>query len=158
MNTTGIHKVPGQSSNQTTPVPPAAVLTPWNNHSWDDGLHIDQLSSLDRLTVLTQHSTYEIVIVSPANGEVLVGGGEFFPEFTRGRLAGSPLRGRFPKKAKTSSRLPHRVRRRTGRDRPEPRAHDLGRIRPARRRRNVITSRKPAPASASPRRSRPRRR
>src|SRR6476659_5291055 len=97
MNTTSIHKVPGQSSNQTTAVPAAAVLSTWNNHSWDDGLHIDQLSSLDRLTVLTQHSTYEIVIVSPANGEVLVRGGEFFPEFTSVRLAGSTLGGSFLK-------------------------------------------------------------
>ena len=97
MKTTSIHKVPGQSSNQTTAVPAAAVLSTWNNHSWDDGLHIDQLSSLDRLTVLTQHSTYEIVIVSPANGEVLVRGGEFFPEFTSVRLAGSTLGGSFLK-------------------------------------------------------------
>src|SRR4029453_2663972 len=89
MNTTSIHKVPGQSSNQTTAVPAAAVLSTWNNHSWDDGLQNDKLSALDRLTVLTQHSTYEIVIVSPANGEVLVRGGEFFPEFTSVRLPGS---------------------------------------------------------------------
>src|SRR4029434_529894 len=97
MNTTSIHKVPGQSSNQTTAVPAAAVLSTWNNHSWDDGLQIDQLSALDRLTVLTQHSTYEIVIVSPTNGEVLVRGGEFFPEFTTVRLAGSTLGGSFLK-------------------------------------------------------------
>jgi len=75
MNTTTIQKVHGQQpANQTTAVPAAAVLSTWNSHSWDDGLHIDQLTALDRLTVLTQHSTYEIVIVSPANGEVLVRG------------------------------------------------------------------------------------
>jgi len=97
MNTTSILKAPRQPSNQTTAVPAAAVLSTWNSHSWDDGLRIDQLSGLDRLTVLTQHSTYEIVIVSPINGEVLVRGGEFFPEFTSVRLAGSTLGGSFLK-------------------------------------------------------------
>ena len=72
-------------------------MSTWNSHSWDDGLHIDQLTALDRLTVLTHHSTYEIVIVSPATGEVLVRGGEFFPEFTTVRLAGSTLGGSFLK-------------------------------------------------------------
>jgi hypothetical protein len=97
MDTTTVQKVPNQSSNQTTAVPAAAVLSTWNNHPWDDGLHIDQLNGLDRLTVLTQHSTYELVIVSPATGEVLVRGGEFFPEFTSVRLAGSTLGGSFLK-------------------------------------------------------------
>jgi hypothetical protein len=97
MNTTIIQKAREQAAAHTTAVPAAAVLSTWNSHSWDDGLHIDQLTALDRLTVLTQHSTYEIVIVSPASGEVLVRGGEFFPEFTTVRLAGSTLGGSFLK-------------------------------------------------------------
>jgi hypothetical protein len=97
MNTTIIQKAREQTAAQTTAVPAAAVLSTWNSHSWDDGLHIDQLTAVDRLTVLTQHSTYEIVIVSPASGEVLVRGGEFFPEFTTVRLAGSTLGGSFLK-------------------------------------------------------------
>jgi len=82
---------------QTTAVPAAAVLSTWNSHSWEDGLHIDQLSALDRLAVVTLHSTYDIIIVSPTSGEVLVRGGEFFPEFTTVRLAGSTLGGSFLK-------------------------------------------------------------
>jgi hypothetical protein len=78
-------------------VPAAAVLSTWNSHSWEDGLHIDQLSALDRLAVVTLHSTYDIIIVSPTSGEVLVRGGEFFPEFTTVRLAGSTLGGSFLK-------------------------------------------------------------
>ena len=97
MDTTATRKVHTDTQNQTTAVPAAAVLSTWNSHSWDNGLHIDQLSALDRLTVLTQHSTYEIVIVSPATGEVLVRGGQFFPEFTSVRLAGSTLGGSFLK-------------------------------------------------------------
>jgi hypothetical protein len=80
-----------------TAVPASAVLSTWNDHTWEDGLHIDQLTGLDRLTVLTRHSTYEIVVVSPPSGEILVRGGEFFPEFTAVRLAGSTLGGSFLK-------------------------------------------------------------
>ncbi len=97
MNTTSVQKAHPDAQNQTTAVPAAAVLSTWNSHSWDNGLHIDQLSALDRLTVLTQHSTYDIVMVSPTTGEVLVRGGEFFPEFTSVRLAGSTLGGSFLK-------------------------------------------------------------
>src|SRR5213593_3586167 len=98
MNTTTIiQKAEPRAGTQTTAVPAAAVLNTWNSHSWDDGLHIDQLAPLDHLTILTHHSTYEIVLVSPATGEVLVRGGEFFPEFTTVRLAGSTLGGSFLK-------------------------------------------------------------
>lgn len=97
MDTTIIRKAAEPARAQKTAVPASAVLSAWNNHSWDDGLHIDQLVALDRLTVLTRHSTYEIVIVSPASGDVLVRGGEFFPEFTAVRLAGSTLGGSFLK-------------------------------------------------------------
>jgi hypothetical protein len=97
MDRTIIQKTHAPSRDQTTAVPAAAVLSTWNSHSWDDGLHIDQLAVLDHLTVLTHHSTYEIVLVSPATGEVLVRGGEFFPEFTTVRLAGSTLGGSFLK-------------------------------------------------------------
>jgi hypothetical protein len=97
MNTTAIRKAAAETAAQTTAVPAAAVLNTWNSHPWEDGLHIEQLTALDRLTVLTYHSTYEIVVVSPASGEVLVRGGEFFPQFTTARLAGSTLGGSFLK-------------------------------------------------------------
>src|SRR5262245_58957391 len=97
MDTTAVRKLREEPQPQTTAVPAAAVLSTWNSHSWDNGLHIDQLTALDRLTVVTQHSTYDIVIVSPVSGEVLVRGGEFFPEFTSVRLAGSTLGGSFLK-------------------------------------------------------------
>jgi hypothetical protein len=80
-----------------TAVPASALLSTWNNYAWRDGLDLSQLSAFDRLTVRTHHSTYEIVIVSPATAEILVRGGEFFPEFTPARLAGSSLGGSFLK-------------------------------------------------------------
>jgi hypothetical protein len=97
MDTTDTKKTAPTTADTTTAVPAAAVLNAWNSHSWDDGLHIEQLSALERLTVLTQHSTYEIVVVSPGTAEILVRGGEFFPQFTAARLAGSTLGGSFLK-------------------------------------------------------------
>ena len=97
MDSSVIRKTSPDSTAETTAVPAAAVLTAWNSHSWEDGLHIEQLVALDRLTVLTLHSTYEIVVVTPATGEILVRGGEFFPQFTAARLAGSTLGGSFLK-------------------------------------------------------------
>jgi hypothetical protein len=74
-------------------VPAAAVLSTWTAHDWRDGLKLDELSPLDRVTVRTCYSTYEIVISSPATGEILVRGGKFFPEFAPARLAGASLGG-----------------------------------------------------------------
>jgi hypothetical protein len=86
----------------TTPVrsatvPCAALLSSWNSYSWKDGVCLDRLGALDRVTVLTRNSTYEIVVLSVTTGEVLVRGGTLFPEFTPVRLAGSTLGGSFLK-------------------------------------------------------------
>ena len=78
-------------------LPTAALLSAWNAYPWKDGVSLDQLAALDRVTVLTRNSCYEIVVVAPATGEVLVRGGSFFPEFTRARLAGCTLGGSFLK-------------------------------------------------------------
>lgn len=40
---------------------------------------------------------YEITVMNPARGEVLVRGGSFFPVYTRVRLAGASLAGSFLK-------------------------------------------------------------
>jgi len=78
-------------------VPASAVLSAWQTYPWRDGIQIDRLTALDRVTVRTRHSVYEIIIVSSASADVLVRGGEFFPEFTRARLAGCTLGGSFLK-------------------------------------------------------------
>jgi hypothetical protein len=88
MNTTGI----GPST-----VPAAALLSSWNSYPWKDGVCLDQLTALDRVTVFTRNSQYEIVVVTPLTGEVLVRGGSFFREFTPVRLAGCTLGGSFLK-------------------------------------------------------------
>ena len=79
--------------DRRTHVPAAALLDTWNTHRWPDGVRVDRLAALDRVTVVTFYSTYEIVVVSPADGRILVRGGRFFPEFTSARLAGATLGG-----------------------------------------------------------------
>ena len=85
------------SPPQSIAVPASAVLTTWAAHDWGNGLRLDDLSPLDRITVTTHHSTYEIVVLSPATADVLVRGGAFFPAFTPARLAGCSLGGSFLK-------------------------------------------------------------
>jgi len=85
------------TSTRRAAVPASAVLSAWNAYAWRDGVRVDDLTAFDRMTVLTRHSTYEIVIVSPPAAEILVRGGVFFPAFTPVRLAGSTLGGSFLK-------------------------------------------------------------
>ena len=78
-------------------VPVSALLSSWSTHDWRGGVHVGDLSTLERLIVTTANSTYEIILVSPVNADVLVRGGAFFPVFTPARLAGSSLGGSFLK-------------------------------------------------------------
>jgi len=78
-------------------VPASAVLSTWQSYAWRDGVQSDNLMAFDRVTVKTRHSTYEIIVVASGSAEVMVRGGEFFPEFTRARLAGCTLGGSFLK-------------------------------------------------------------
>ena len=70
-------------------MPASAILSAWHSYAWRDGIQVDQLAAMDRVTVRTRHSVYEIVLLSPASADIMVRGGEFFPEFTRARLAGA---------------------------------------------------------------------
>ena len=83
--------------NETVPVLSGQILDTWSNHAWDNGLQVDRLDDLDKVTVQTENSIYEITVISPHAGEILVRGGRFFPEFTAARLAGCSLRGSFLK-------------------------------------------------------------
>ena len=85
------------ASGQTTIVPAAALLSTWQAHPWQNGISLEGLAALDRLLVRTRHSVYDIIISSPSTGDVLVRGGEYFPEFTAARLTGSTLGGSFVK-------------------------------------------------------------
>lgn len=56
-------------------------------------MQLDTLAGLERVAVRTRNSTYEITVLSPRTGDVLVRGGRFFPDYTRARLAGCSLGG-----------------------------------------------------------------
>ncbi len=73
------------------------ILDNWSKREWSDGLQIETLDDLDCLCVKTENSTYEITILSKHSGEVMVRGGQFFPERTAVHLAGSSMGGSFLK-------------------------------------------------------------
>jgi hypothetical protein len=74
-----------------------ALLDTWSSHSWTEGLQLEALQDMEKLTVRTENSTYDITVISGRSGEILIRGGRFFPEFTPARLAGSSLGGSFLK-------------------------------------------------------------
>jgi hypothetical protein len=85
------------TSSSGTVVATAAILDRWAAHDWRDGMSIADLRPLDRVTVRTLNSTYEIVVVTPDSADVAVRGGAFFPTFSRAHVAGSSLGGSFLK-------------------------------------------------------------
>ena len=78
--------------------PSSSSLDAWTAHDWRSGVQLENASALDAFVVRTANSTYEITVLSPASGEVLVRGGAFFPVVTRARLAGASLGGSFLKR------------------------------------------------------------
>ena len=73
------------------------VLQNWAALSWHGGVRIPDLSAFDRVTLCTRNSLYEIVVVTPDTGEVLIRGGRFFPAFAPAHIAGCSLGGSFLK-------------------------------------------------------------
>jgi len=60
-----------------------------SRHEWTEGIQIGAMQYCETLLVRTRNSTYEIKVLCPATGDVLVRGGWFFPEYTPVRLAAS---------------------------------------------------------------------
>jgi len=80
-----------------TYLPTACNLETWSGLPWSDGLQLHNLRALDTLEVRTKNTVYEITLMDPRSGEVLVRGGKFFPVYTRVRVAGASLAGSFLK-------------------------------------------------------------
>ena len=93
----GRQVVGGTSQVMTARVPAVADLETWAKQPWTDGLQVDALQDLETLSVRTRNSTYEMTVLSGRTAEVLVRGGQFFPEYTSVRVAGSSLGGSFLK-------------------------------------------------------------
>ena len=81
----------------TALVPAVADLDTWSKHPWTHGLQIDALKDLETFCVRTRNSAYEFIVLSGRTAEVLLRGGQFFPEYTSVRVAGSSLGGSFLK-------------------------------------------------------------
>jgi hypothetical protein len=78
-------------------IPVGAILATWSNDPWTNGVQIDHREDMEKLAVRTSNNLYEITIIEGQSGEVLVRGGQFFPELTPARLAGATLGGSFCK-------------------------------------------------------------
>jgi hypothetical protein len=75
----------------------AAILDKWSEDPWANGVQIDEMEDMETLAVRTRNNLYEITIIEGKSGEVLVRGGQFFPELTPARLAGATMGGCFCK-------------------------------------------------------------
>lgn len=85
------------SDRTVSAVPAKAVLDNWANAEWTDGCQVDEVTAFQPLTVLTNNSLYELVVLDPARGQVRIRGGQFFPEWREAQLAGCSLGGSFLK-------------------------------------------------------------
>jgi hypothetical protein len=79
------------------PIPNGAILDTWSQDPWTNGVQIDNREDMETLAVRTWNSLYEITIIEGHSGEILVRGGQLFPELTPARLAGATLGGSFCK-------------------------------------------------------------
>jgi len=78
-------------------VPAGAILENWSQDPWTNGVQVDRMEDMEKLVIQTRNSLYEIIIIDGRSGEILVRGGQFFPELTPARLAGATLGGSFCK-------------------------------------------------------------
>ncbi len=73
------------------------MLDKWSEDPWTNGVQVDRMEDMEKLIIQTRNSQYEIIIIDGRRGEILVRGGQFFPELTPARLAGATLGGSFCK-------------------------------------------------------------
>jgi hypothetical protein len=83
--------------NETTQFLGSQLLHNWSSYNWDNGVQLETLGDLTEIRVQTRNSVYEITVIDGASREILVRGGQFFPERTPARLAGSSMGGSFLK-------------------------------------------------------------
>jgi len=74
-------------------IPELAVLETWSRRTWTDGVQIDELNELDSYVVETAHHIYELTVMNPRIGEVLIQGGTFFPKRTTAYVVGASMGG-----------------------------------------------------------------
>jgi len=87
MADTGIYRLPAASRD----------LRWWSEQEWSGGIECTLLTGLEQFAIRTRNTLYELTVLSPVTGEVLVRGGRFFPDHTRALFTGSSLGGSFLK-------------------------------------------------------------
>ena len=97
MDVESAHHVPDTSLSYGRELRAGTDLQRWAEHDWTGAVQLEAMAGLERFAVRTRNSTYEITVLSPRTGEVLVQGGRFFPTTTRARLAGASADGSFLK-------------------------------------------------------------
>ena len=65
----------------------------WPSERSGAAIQVDFCAPFERIAVNTRSSLYEVIVLSGRDGEVLVRGGRFFPEFRRAILTGSTAGG-----------------------------------------------------------------
>jgi hypothetical protein len=75
----------------------AVNLETWSRREWTDGVQIEDLNDLETLVIKTRNNIYEITVICGRDGEILVRGGQFFPQKTAAQLAGATFGGSFLK-------------------------------------------------------------
>ena len=78
-------------------IPAGTILDNWSKDPWKNGVQVERMEDMEKLVIQTRNSLYEIIIIDGRSGEILVRGGQFFPELTPARLAGATLGGSFCK-------------------------------------------------------------
>jgi hypothetical protein len=90
-------KLKGDVVQERESIPAAAVLDNWSDDPWTNGVQVDCMEDMEKLVIQTRNTLYEITVIDGPSGEILVRGGQFFPELTPARLAGATLGGSFCK-------------------------------------------------------------
>ena len=92
--TTGEVRTHPRASTDAVAVPRRCTLDGFAEEvSRADGIGLADLDPITTLLVRTENSLYQITVVQPRQTDVLVQGGEFFPETTPARLSGSSFAG-----------------------------------------------------------------
>ena len=92
--TTGEVRTHPRASTDAVAVPRRCTLDGFAEEvSRADGIGLADLDPITTLLVRTENSLYQITVVQPRQTDVLVQGGEFFPETTPARLSESSFGG-----------------------------------------------------------------
>ena len=75
-------EVEGVSVQEQVSIPAGAVFDRWSEDPWTNGVQVDRMGDMEKLVIQTRNSLYEITIIDGRSGEILVRGGQFFPELT----------------------------------------------------------------------------